>query len=149
MQKPQNLQPTEGVYALVSLRTMSGAADGSRVAYVGRCADLRHRCTFWEYRFRERAKSKQNKLPAKGLPDWPSENWAFLAYPGGNTEQVRLMLQKAGFLIVNATTRVRGDITWKGKTASLAEHARDAGISYTMAYYRWSRNKPLEEVFAK
>jgi len=149
MQKPPNLPTTEGVYAIVSLRTMSGEADGSRIAYVGHCANLRHRAAIWEYRFRQRTKSKKNKLPAKGLPDWPSDQWAFMDWPKGDIEETRRILEKHGFRIVNSATRIRGDITWAGKTQSLADHARDLSMPYTLVYYRWSRGKPLDEVFRK
>lgn len=149
MQVPPNLPTTEGVYALVSLRTVSGAADGSRVAYVGHCADLRHRATVWSYRFRQRAKNKKHRLPAKGLPDWPSDMWAFMGWAGGDTEKIRCELEAMGFRIVNSSTRIRGDITWGGFTCSLADHARRLHIPYTKTYYRWSRGKSLDEVFRK
>jgi hypothetical protein len=152
MRKPSNIPRGDGVYAVVTLDTVSGKPDGTRVAYVGWCANLQQRANIWEYRFRQVAKGK-GTLPAKGLPDFPSDKFGFLIWPGldgtKGVKKVRAQLESAFFEIINKKSRVREEIEWNGKTATLAEHARDAGMKYAAVYYRLQQGWPLDKVFAK
>lgn len=151
MRKAQNIPKASGVYALVTLETLTGKPDGSRAAYVGWCANLQQRANMWEYRFRKKAKNPKEKLPVRNMPDLPSEAWAFLTWPGldkaAGIETTRAALTNAGFTIINEKSRVREEVEWRGKVATIAEHARAAGVPYSKAYYRYKAGMPLDVVF--
>lgn len=151
MRKAQNIPKASGVYALVTLETLTGKPDGSRAAYVGWCANLQQRANMWEYRFRKKAKDPKEKLPVRNMPDLPSEAWAFLTWVGLDKEkgigEVRSTMSTAGFSIINEKSRVREEVEWRGKVATIAEHARAAGVPYSKAYYRYKAGMPLGVVF--
>jgi hypothetical protein len=141
MQKPDNLPKSSGVYILLHEPTM--------VAYVGNCSNLRHRAAVWEYNFKQLAKDPSHKMPVRGFPtDTKSEDWQFGGLPSHNEATIRTALVNQGWKMLNEHTRSIATVDWNGKIASLAEHARDAGIKYTKAYYRHKAGKPLNEVFA-
>lgn len=140
MQKPDNLPKTPGVYVLLH--------DGRKLAYVGNCSNLRHRLAVWEHNFRKLAKDPSHKMPVRDFPvDTTTDEWSFGGMPGYNDATIRQALLSDGWKILNDTTRSIATVEWNGKIASLAEHARDAKVKYTKAYYRFKAGKPLEEVF--
>lgn len=145
MQKPANLAKAPGVYILLH--------EGRKLAYVGNCADIRHRSVIWEYHFRKLSMDAGHKMPVRGWPtDTPevrdSNQWQFGGMPGYDAATMRTALANDGWTLINETTRSREAIDWNGKVASLAEHARDAKVPYTKAYYRFKAGKTLNEVFS-
>ena len=112
----------------------------TKTAYVGYCRDLRHRAAIWDYNLRRAI------YPVKGMPTYPSEEWQYWDYAGKPVDAVRRALEEHGYTLINERSRSREPITYQGKTQSLAEHARDAGISYALAYKRWRAGKPMDEV---
>lgn len=119
-----------------------------KVAFVGTTNDLRHRASIWVYNFKQARTNPSFKLPVKGMSDHPLDGWAFTGWSKIDEGQVRDVLVGSGFRILNKATRHRGTITYKGKVATFAEHARAAGVSYETAYARWRRGKQLDEVFS-
>lgn len=142
MQKAANLPKTSGTYILLCPLKM--------LAYVGKCSNIRHRAAVWEYNFRKRAENPDHVMPVRDWPkDVPDDQWQFGGLPDLHVEIVRAALEKEGYNIMNQSTRVRDEIEYKGKKATLAEHAREADIPYTKVYYRFKAGKTLDEVFAK
>lgn len=118
-----------------------------KVAFVGTTSDLRHRASIWTYNFKMKLSNPSFKLPVKGMNDFPLEGWVFMSWGGLSEELVRETLGKNEFRVLNKQARHRGTITFKGNEKTFAEHARDAGVKYEVAYARWRRGKTLEEVF--
>lgn len=143
MQKPSNLPKTEGVYILLH------ESPKRKLAYVGNCANIRHRAAIWDYNFKKLAQDPEHRMPVKDWPkDIPASEWQFGGMPGYDVTVIRNALTAQGYTMLNEKTRSRDVIEWQGKIATLAEHARDVGIPYTKAYYRWKAGKSLDEVFA-
>jgi len=141
VQKPPNLPTSPGVYIVVHILT--------KVAYIGKCADLRHRAAIWTRHFKNKEKNPSYEIPISGLPVHPSSEWQFIGYPTSDLGAIRAKLLGLGVTFVNKGSRTRDLITFRGKSASLAEHAKDAGIPYTMAYSRKQAGKSLDEIFYK
>lgn len=135
-----------GVYVLGHTQLMQ--------AYVGECKDLRHRASVWDYNFKQAVRTLSSggswKFPVKDFVFDPAQGeWTFFVFPaqsGVDAEGVRKYFEELGYKIINPKIRQRGLITYKGKEATLAEHARDAGIPYALAYKRRSRGKSMVEV---
>lgn len=139
---PPEIPTTAGVYVLATLK-------GGHRAYVGRCANLRHRAAVWAYHFRKQAEDASHTMPAMGLPVLPSHEWLFVAYPGRTVEDVRAALVAQNYTIINQRTRVPVSITYAGRTLTLGEHAANVGLPYTTCYKRWQRGKTPAEIFSK
>lgn len=139
MQKPENLPKTAGVYVLLH--------EGKRVAYVGKCANIRHRAYVWEYNFRLLAMNPDHKMPIRDFPkDTLEHDWQFGGVPGVEDKPLRQALAEQGYRILNDKTRIRDLIEYNGRSMTLSEHAKLAGVPYTKAYYRYRAGKPMEEV---
>lgn len=143
MRRQANIPAKPGVYALI------GIEQGQRVAYVGVCANLRHRAAVWDYNFRKREANPEHITPVRNLPHIASDNWSYLFWPKGSApiEGIRKLLRDRGFTLLNEETREYKLITFKGKEATFADHARAAGIAYSKAYARFKKGKALDEVF--
>lgn len=143
MIKPSYIPHEPGVYVLAHAQL--------KQAYVGECKDLRHRASIWDYNFKQAVmhmlEGQSWHFPVKDFMFDPAHGeWSFYAYPDGSVEDVRAMMEKLGYKLINPKIRQRGLISYNGKEATLAEHARAAGIPYALAYKRRSRGKPMSEV---
>lgn len=137
MQRPPNLSTSAGVFAVVHKKT--------KIAYIGFCSNLIHRATIWARYFRQKKDDPNYKIPIANIPDYPSDEWAFMQFLTDDVEKTREVFAKADFTIINQKTKSRKLITFRGKTARLGEHAKDAGISYATVYRRLGLGKTLEE----
>jgi len=145
MQKPSDLPKGPGVYMLL--------CPVLKIAYVGKCANVRHRAAIWKHHFKKLATDPNHPLPVRHWPrDKPEamngDNWEF-GHVKHSVEALRAAIVEGGYTLLNDETRVRADITYLGRTASLIVHCRELGVPYTRAYYRLKAGKPLPEVFAK
>jgi hypothetical protein len=142
MQKQSDIPYKPGVYAI--------AHPATKVVYVGQASDLRHRATIWDHHFKMLMHHPDYTLPVKGMPRHPGPEWHFTCYVTEDVEEVRATYVKQGYSLINLKQRrQREAITHGGKTQTLAEHARDAGVPYNVAYYRFNKGKPMDEVLAK
>ena len=108
-----------------------------KIVFVGTSSDLRHRASIWVYNFKQALADPNFKLPVKGMNAFPLDGWTFSAWIQTDEGQVRDVFTSNEYHILNKATRHRGTITYKGNEKTLAEHARDAGVSYEKAYSRW------------
>lgn len=140
MKKPADLMPVPGVFVLLH--------NLSRKYYVGTCSDVRHRAAIWAHHFKKlHADPETYEMPVRNFPRYHGYEWTYVAFTQGETtDQVRAALEAKGFKAINEKSRVRGDVTFRGKTASIAEHARDAGVAYNTAYKRWTKGHSLEDI---
>lgn len=138
---PAELPVTSGVYVLASIK--------GRVAYVGRCANLRHRAAVWASHFRKQAEDPRHAMPVMDLPYLPGDEWMFVAYPDRSIEEVRAALAGQGYNMINRRTRVPVSITYAGRTLTLGEHAANVGLPYATCYKRWQRGKTPGEIFRR
>lgn len=146
MNRLGNVPVKPGVYALVG--HINGEA---KIAYVGVCANLRHRAAVWDYNFSQRQTNPQHKMPVRNIPlEIPSDAWTYLSWEEGThtIDQIRASLQQLGIQLLNDKTRVHEMMNYNGKTATFAEHCRDHNINYSRAYARLKKGKSLEQVFA-
>jgi len=136
-----------GVYALVLVK------EGRNTAYVGTCADIRHRRAIWEHAFRKCAASSSALMPVDNFPtDVPAEEWRFMFWPHGESrvqeQDVRALLQEKGFTLIEKKRNAKQVFTYLGKTGSLAELAALYGVPYHRAHYRWKAGKTIEEILS-
>lgn len=142
MQKQDNLTREPGVYLLVN--------EARKVAYIGKCGNIRHRAAVWDYNFRKLAEDPEHRMPVR---DWPKntneEDWQFCGWTQLDAEIMRNALIEQGYTLLNDKVRSREMLDYNGRTMSLAEHCKAEGVNYTRAYYRLRAGKPLEKVFEK
>lgn len=139
MQKPAKLSTDPGVFIVVHGET--------KTAYVGQCNNLAHRFAVWKNYFKKREKDPKYKIPIYGVPNYPSREWTFMPFITEDIDKVRQVAERAGYKIINPVARKIHTFTIGGKTASLGEHVKDAGMSYHYVYHKVIKNGvPLEEV---
>jgi hypothetical protein len=138
-----------GVYAL------KHSAGEVKIAFVGHCANLRHRRAVWEYGFRTRERQPNYQMTVKMFPDIPGEQWEFVWFacdPAQHkaTETVfRTALTNKGYQMVEKTTRNAVVLSHAGVTGKMTELCAHFGVPYNRAYYLWRKGEPLDKVFAK
>ena len=138
MQKPAKLPTEAGVYLVVHGQT--------KVVYIGYCNDLAHRYRIWEGYFRKRQKDPKYKIPIANLPDHPSNEWTFMPFVTNEIEKIKEHARKAGYKFINKQAKQRKLFTVGGKTATLTEHAKDAGLKYSVVYHKVSKGEALENI---
>lgn len=141
MQKPQKLLTDPGVFIVVHAET--------KKAYIGWCKNIYARFIIWERYFKLKITNPDYKIPIANLPYHPSNEWTFMPFYTDNVEKIKEVCEKAGYEFVNKISKRRKLFTYQGKTASLAEHAKDAGLKYAYAYYKISKGASLEEVLTE
>lgn len=130
-----------GVFALIHRK--------SKTAYVGSGKNLKQRATMWSYHLDAADKNPEYRLPARGLPRYPSDEWEFHGYPNQTVEWLREQMANAGWTVINQKTRVRLNREYEIEypdgtkaTGTLNQHAKHLGLSpakVVLAYKRIER----------
>jgi hypothetical protein len=146
MQKPPDIPRTAGIFALFHKATNE--------AYVNTTNNLYQRAIMWAAHLRHYFEDNGALPPVRYLPRYAPDEWEFwfttattatTTAPGQTLENVRDLLAKGGWRIINPLKQPRKKYLIDGKSQSLAKHAADRGMKFYTVYKRLERGMSVEQ----